>query len=291
MQADIMQQTESPSLLSLTRLKSSEFQLLATLVYKECGINLSESKNVMLESRLQKRLRILGIKTFDEYIKYISSKEGIENELVHMIDVVTTNKTDFFREPHHFDYLKDTLLPAFANETKLSRPFRVWSSACSTGEEPYTLAMVMQDFVWEHSKFSYSILASDISTQVLQRASLAVYNAAYVNALPLHIKKKYFLKSKDQEKPTARIISALRERIEFMRINLMDSTLDIGEDMDAIFCRNVLIYFDRKTQYEVVSKLVQKLKPNGHLFIGHSESLHQFELPLKQVKPTIFIKK
>ncbi len=286
------QPIESPnSILSVAKLRSSEFQVLSSLVYKECGIHLSEAKNVMLESRLQKRLRVLGIKSFHDYIDYVSSKEGIENELVHMIDVVTTNKTDFFREPHHFDFMKEKLLPDFVNEFNCSRPLRTWSAACSSGEEPYTMAMVLDEFASLHSRFSYSILASDISTQVLQKAALAIYNAAYVNILPVDIKRKYFLKSKDQVKPTARIVPSIREKVEFVRVNLMDEKLNVGDDLDLIFCRNVLIYFDRKTQYEVVSKLAGKLRPGGFLFIGHSESLHQFDLPLKQVKPTIFFKK
>ena len=284
-------QTETLASLTLTRLKSSEFQILASLVYSHCGIHLSEVKKVMLESRLQKRLRALQLTSFNDYIEYVSSKEGIENELVHMIDVVTTNKTDFFREPVHFEYLKERLLPEFAEETKFNRPLRAWSSACSTGEEPYTLAMVLQDFALLHGRFSYNILASDISTQVLQKASLAIYNANYVNMLPMGVKRKYFLKSKDIVKPTARIVPGIREKVDFFRFNLMDNEYDVEGDLDMVFCRNVLIYFDRATQQKVVSKLANKLRPGGYLFIGHSESLHQFDLPLTQVKPTIFIKK
>jgi len=272
------------------RLTTAEFEQLSKLVYEQSGINLSIGKKVMLESRLSKRLRTLNMWSFKDYIEYITSKEGVENELIHMIDVVTTNKTDFFREPHHFDYLKQTLLPDFLDEAENKRPFRLWSAACSSGEEPYTLAMVMQDFAFEHSRFSYSILASDISTQVLRKAATGIYNATPVEMLPLTIKKRYFLKSKDQTKPTARIVGALREKVDFMRVNLMDDHLEVGEGFDAIFCRNVLIYFDRKTQQDVVSKLTQKLKPGGYLFIGHSESLHQFDLQLTQVRPTIFIK-
>lgn len=271
-------------------LTNSEFQQLSKLVYAECGINLGEGKKVMLESRLTKRLRVLNMLSFKEYIQHITSKEGIDTELVHMIDVVTTNKTDFFREPHHFEYLTNTLLPEFIHRNG-DRTFRTWSAACSTGEEPYTMAMVLQDFALTHSRFTYNILASDISTHVLQRAAMGIYNPAHVDVLPLTVKKKYFLKSKDQTKPSARVIKSLREKVEFVRLNLMDDQLNVGDNMDVIFCRNVLIYFDRKTQLEVVNKLAQKLKPGGYLFIGHSESLHQFDLPLRQVRPTIFIKK
>ena len=272
------------------RLSSSEFEQLASLVYEQCGINLADGKKMMLESRLSKRLRVLNITSFKDYIKYLTSREGVDNELVHMIDVITTNKTDFFREPHHFDYMRNIILPEFLRWHGGNRPFKVWSSACSTGEEPFTLAMVLQDFAIMHPSFSYSILASDISTQVLHKASQAIYNEHHVAALPLNIKKRYLLKSKDKEQPTVRIIPKLREKVLFQRINLMDRSWQV-EQQDIIFCRNVLIYFDRETQLEVVQKLIDKLKTGGILILGHSESLHAFDLPLRQIKPTIFMKK
>jgi len=277
--------------LGIPRLTMSEFQQLAALVYTQCGIKLVEGKKVMLESRLNKRLRVLGQSTYKDYIQYVTSDEGMEMELIHMIDVVTTNKTDFFREPHHFDFLKNVLLPDFHLEEKNKRPFRIWSAACSSGEEPYTMAMVLQDFAAHNIGFNYSIAASDISTQVLQKAATAIYAPERVATIPIEIKRRYLLKSKNTERPTVRIVPSLREKIQFMHMNLMDSQLNIEGNLDVIFCRNVLIYFDRKTQLEVVSKLVQKLKPGGYLFIGHSESLHQFNLPLAQVRPTVFIKK
>jgi chemotaxis protein methyltransferase CheR len=275
---------------STPRLTGHEFQQLSKLVYSECGIHLADSKKVMLESRLSKRLRVLSLLTFKDYIDFLTSHEGMNNELVHMIDVVTTNKTDFFREPHHFEYLKSTLLPDFSSEYQNSRPYRTWSAACSSGEEPYTLAMVMQDFAQANPRFSYSIVASDISTHVLQKAALGVYNPATVATIPMEIKRRYFLKSKDLVKPSVRVVSSIRQQVEFVRINLMDDVLDVGSDFDSIFCRNVLIYFDRNTQEQVVNKLASKLRKGGCLFIGHSESLHQFKLPLKQLRPTVFTK-
>lgn len=278
----------SLTMTSLARLSSNEFDQLVKLVYDQCGINLTPAKKVMLESRLSKRLRVLGMDAFKDYIDHVTSAEGMEQELVHMIDVVTTNKTDFFREPHHFDYLKNDILPEF--QANFRRDFKVWSSACSTGEEPYTLAMVLQDFADQSGSFSYKILASDISTHVLQRAASAIYSEHLVAALPMSIKQRYLLRSKDKERPTVRIVPTLRKKVEFMRVNLMDNAWAM-DDQDVIFCRNVLIYFDRKTQLEVVRKLVQKLRPGGYLIIGHSESLHAFDLPIQQVRPTIFIKK
>jgi chemotaxis protein methyltransferase CheR len=274
---------------ALLRLKKSEFERMSQIIYTECGINLEESKKVMLESRLGKRLRALNLTSFEKYIDFLTSAKGLEKEMVHMIDVVTTNKTDFFREPHHFGFLNDNILPDFHNSS--DRTFRVWSAACSTGEEPYTLAMVLQEFANHNARFAYEILASDISTQVLQKASLGVYHPSRIIDIPDKLKKRYLLKSKDRINPTVRIASQLRERVEFKHLNLMDRDLDISGELDVIFCRNVLIYFDRPTQLKVVNNLVQKLRRGGFLFIGHSESLHQFELPIKQVKPTVFIKK
>jgi chemotaxis protein methyltransferase CheR len=259
--------------MSLPRLTTEEFQKVARIIYENCGIKLEQNKKVMVESRLNKRLKALNKSTFETYIQYITSKEGIEHELVHMIDVVTTNKTDFFREPHHFDFLKNTLLPEFM-KAHTNRPFRVWSSACSTGEEPYTLAMVLQSFAKEHAGFNYNILASDISTQVLLKASTGVYSMDRIEDVPHALRQQYLLKSKDTINPKVRIVPALRDKVNFMRVNLMDESWEIEGNQDVIFCRNVLIYFDRETQYRVVYNLIKKLRPGGILFIGHSESLH-----------------
>lgn len=281
---------DKPSVTSsgMLRLKKSEFEQISQIIYSQAGIHLSEGKKIMLESRLAKRLRVLNITSFEKYIDYLTSSEGVEKEMVHMIDVVTTNKTDFFREPHHFDFLKETILPLALNN---EQTFRIWSCACSTGEEPYTLAMVLQDFAQKNRTFQYEIIASDISTHVLQKASQAIYDPSRIADIPDTMKKRYLLKSKDTINPTVRIVSELRERVKFMHLNLMDRELDIAGGLDVIFCRNVLIYFDRPTQLKVVGSLVDKLKPGGYLFIGHSESLHQFDLPVKQVRPTVFIKK
>jgi chemotaxis protein methyltransferase CheR len=275
-------------MISPARLTTTDFERLATLVYSNCGINLEPCKKIMLESRLNKRLRALDLTSFEEYIRLVTSKQGADAELVNMIDVVTTNKTDFFREPHHFDFLKDVLLPQYHQSQ--NRAFRLWSSACSSGEEPYTLAMVLQEFATMSPGFSYEILASDISTSVLKKASEAIYIADRAIDIPENLKRKYLLKSKDSSNPRVRIVPQLRDKVTFDNINLMDEELAVGGPMDAIFCRNVLIYFDRETQFRVIQNLLRKLKKGGTLFIGHSESLHFFDLPIKQIRPTIFIK-
>jgi chemotaxis protein methyltransferase CheR len=271
----------------MVRLTNDEFTRLAALVYQECGIHLPSSKKVMLESRLSKRLRALNMNSFKEYIQLLTGREGVVSELVHMIDVVTTNKTDFFREPHHFAFLQQHVLPELVGRINY---FKVWSAACSSGEEPYTLAMVLEDFARLHQNFSYDIFASDISTAMLQKATLAIYPMESVALIPMELKKRYLLRSKDMERPTARISPQLRKKVRFNRVNFMAKVIPVKEDFDMIFCRNVLIYFDRNTQADVVQKLVSKLKPGGYLFIGHSESLYLQNLPLVQVKPTIYRK-
>lgn len=272
---------------SLSRLTMEEFQFLASLIFSKTGINLPITKKVMLESRLNKRLRALKMESFKNYIQLLDGGTDVTGEMIHMIDVVTTNKTDFFREPHHFSYLEETILPELA-QTKAN--VKIWSAACSSGEEPYTLTMIMENFTSRQHGFRYDIFASDISTTMLEKAALAIYPADKAECIPHETKKRYLLKSRDLEKPTVRVVPLLRSKVRFERINLMDTILPVNETFDIIFCRNVLIYFDRKTQLEVVSKLISHLAVGGYLFIGHSESLHQADLPLFQEKPTVYRK-
>lgn len=272
---------------NIERLSDHEFNQLSALVYRECGIKLPISKKVMLESRLNKRLRPLKLSSFTDYIRLLNTEAGMKVELIHMIDVVTTNKTDFFREPHHFTFLEEHIL---RNLPRDKQSLKVWSAACSSGEEPYTLAMVLEDFTRTNSRFQYEVFGSDISTAMLQKAALAIYPAERVSLIPGEVKKRYLLKSKNIEKPTVRIAPALRKKVRFERINFMDAILPVEDMFDIIFCRNVLIYFDRKTQLEVLRKLLNNLRTGGHLFIGHSESVYQQDLPIVQVKPTIYKK-
>lgn len=270
------------------QLTQEEFDKLSRFIYKESGIKMPPVKKVMLQSRLQKRLRELNFTNFKEYIDYVFSKEGLNNEIIHMLDVVSTNKTDFFREPVHFDFLSDTVLPEFIQQRNTSRTIKVWSAGCSSGEEPYTIAIVMADFAEKNPGFDFSIIGTDISTQILQKAVDAVYKEDRVSIVPFETKKKYFLKSKDRSNPTVKVVSDLRRRVKYGRLNFMDPYYDIGETFDVIFCRNVLIYFDRETQEKVIQRLCDKLRPDGYFFLGHSESIMNMQVPLKQVKPTIF---
>jgi chemotaxis protein methyltransferase CheR len=249
-----------------------------------------EVKRVMLQGRLLKRIRQLKMSSYTEYKEYFFSKEGQQKELYNFLSVVTTNKTDFFREPVHFDFLTNTLLPELVNEQKKSM-VKIWSAACSSGEEPYTISIVLNEFKEEHPQFGFSILGTDISLNVLDKAAKGIYAEKEVDLIPLNLKKKYFLRSKDRKNPTVKVQPILQKNFSLQYLNLMDSVYDLKETFDVIFCRNVLIYFDRETQEKVINKLCERLIPGGYLFIGHSESVANMNVPLINIKPTIFKRK
>lgn len=267
-------------------LSKRNFDRLARFINGYSGIRMPPTKATMLEGRLRRRLRITGHASLDSYCQYLFDENGIESEAIHLIDVATTNKTDFFREPNHFTYLVENVLPVMTQRDK--GEVRVWSAACSTGAEPYTLAMILQDFRQSH-RLGYSILATDLSTEVLATAVRGVYPEDMIDPVPPDLARKYVLRSVHGD-GQVRIHHALRSKIGFARLNLMDDKYAIGAPVDVIFCRNVLIYFERKVQEAVLSRLCDCLAPNGYLFIGHSESVGGFSLPVKQVANTIFQK-
>ena len=273
-------------------MSNREFARFAEFIYDQCGIKMPPAKKTMLEARLQKRLRVMGMHSFQDYADYVFSREGAGLELVHLIDVVTTNKTDFFREPAHFDYLVSTALHDLAQSRGVGfrKALSIWSAGCSSGEEPYTLAMVLSEFAAQNHGFSYSILATDICTTVLDKARLAIYEEERVVPVPLPIKRKYLLRGKGAQKGLVRIVPELRGRIRFRRLNFMDDDFGLREPMDIIFCRNVIIYFDKRTQERLLNKFCRHLVPGGYLFMGHSETLSGLDVPLIQVASTIYRK-
>ncbi len=282
-----------PNLLELNQnkiqLNEREYSKLSQFIYTNYGIKLPPAKKILVEGRLQKRLAATNKKSFSEYLSYVFSKGGAQ-EIIHMVDQISTNKTDFFREARHFEYLDQVILPEHMKTSK-GKPLNIWCSAASSGEEIYTIAMVLEEFnrIGIHT-LGYSILGTDISVEILKKAINAVYTIDRVSNIPLHLKKRYFLKSKNQDKPEVRIVSQLRNKTQFQRLNLMDANYSVPPELDIIFCRNVLIYFDKKTQEEVVRKQCTKLKIGGYFFLGHSESILGLDLPLKQIKPTIYVK-
>lgn len=284
----------SQAVSQLCSMRTKEFEQFSALIYDEVGIKMPPAKKTMLEARLQKRLKALGMHSFQEYADFIFSVVGRDQEIVHLIDVVTTNKTDFFREPQHFDFLVREAIPTMrqirgAGDSPLN-PFRIWSAGCSTGEEPYTMAMVLSDYAAANHDFKFSILASDICTQVIQKASSAIYGEDRTDTIPLSMKKKYLLRSKDRSKGLVRIAPELRSSVSFKRVNFMDDQFGIHERQDAIFCRNVVIYFDKPTQAALMKKFHRQLVTGGYLFIGHSETLNGLDVPFSQVANTVYRK-
>ena len=269
-------------------ISNADFGRLRNLIYTQAGINLSPDKKTMLELRIRRRLRILNLNSYDEYCKYLFEGHGQRDELVHLIDVVTTNKTDFFREPDHFDYLTQKALPDLIARNESGRPVFVWSAGCSTGEEAYTLAMVLSEYAEGHTGFRFQVLATDISTTVLEKASLGVFNREAVQPVPPEFRRKYFMRSRDPKSNRLRVVPELRRLVEFRRLNFMDAEFGLPQKLDMIFCRNVIIYFDRPTQQRILQKLAAQLVPGGYVFVGHSESLHSMDVPLTPVAPALY---
>lgn len=274
------------------KLTDAQFSRLQQFIEGELGIRMPPVKKVMLESRLQKRLRLLRIREFESYLDLAFSEQERAGELIHLIDVVTTNKTDFFREPDHFDILSRRLLPDMYFNEGIGRrgPMQVWSAASSTGEEPYTLAMVLAEFAREQSDFAFHVLGTDISTRVLEAGRKAIYPEERVAPVSEELRKRYLLRSKEKDKRLVRIRPELRRQVSFKRQNLMDDRYDIDRSFDVIFCRNVIIYFERPNQERILTRLVRHLRPGGYLFLGHSETLAGMSLSLQSVAPTVYRK-
>lgn len=271
------------------RLSPRDFERLARFIKDYSGIKMPPTKATMVELRLRRRLRATGIATLQEYCRYLFDRNGLEAEAVFLIDAVTTNKTDFFREPDHFTFLAEFILPEIAAARPAgSPPVKIWSAACSTGAEPYTIAMVADDFARQNSALRYSILATDICTEVLNVAFQGIYPEAMLAPVPGSLLQRYVRRGKNRSRGVMRIAPELRSQVRFARINLMEAPYPADRDFDVIFCRNILIYFDKPTQDAVLQHLCGHLRPGGYLILGHSETLAGFNLPLKTVGPTIF---
>jgi chemotaxis protein methyltransferase CheR len=266
----------------------SEFFRIGEFIQKQCGIKMPLSKKIMVQGRLHKRLRLLHLPSFGDYADYVFSPAGTEEELYHMIDAVTTNKTDFFRESKHFDFLTAHVLPRSGDMYSTARHMQFWSAGCSTGEEPYTLAMVLAEHARRNPSFHFSILATDISTKVLCQAATAIYPHDKIEPVPMALRKQYLLKSRNGR--DVRIAPELRACVKFARLNFMDTRYAMQDALDAVFCRNVIIYFDRQTQEAILGRICRHLAPGGYLFMGHSETLNGMNLPLQLVTSSIYRK-
>lgn len=266
-------------------LTDKEFKQFQSLIYEQVGITLDAPKKSLLTSRLSKRLRELELSTYQAYYDRVNGKGG-EEELIKLVDLISTNKTDFFREPAHFDFLREQVLPHVAK----TRSLRIWSSASSSGEEPYTIAMTLNDAIPDRGMWDIKILASDISTRVLAKAASGIYEDERVAQLPRDVVRRHFLRGKGEQTGKLKVRRHLAEMIAFRRINLMAPAFPIRTPLDVIFCRNVMIYFDRPTQAALIGKFYRYLRPGGFLFIGHSESLQWIEHKFTYIQPTIYQK-
>jgi chemotaxis protein methyltransferase CheR len=258
-----------------------EFALFQRLIYRLAGINLSSAKKVLLVGRLSRRLAHYGYGTFTEYYRLLASGSDA-NELQTFVDLLTTNETYFFREPQHFDFLRDVIIPA----RRASHPFRIWSGACSSGEEPYTMAMVLAEHL---PQTPWEVFASDISQTVLARAQEGVYPLERTSGIPREYLRKYCMKGVRSQEGRLLVAPELRQRVRFAQVNLTAPIVGAG-DFDVIFLRNVMIYFDADTKRKVVENMIPSLKPGGYFIVGHSESLNGITDRLKSLRPTVYQK-
>ena len=263
-----------------------DFDFLRRLSNERTGIVVTDDKFDMFYSRLSRRVRALGLGSFAEYCDYLSDAAN-DDEMVQLVNAITTNLTAFFRENHHFEFLSQTALPEAVARNRDDRRVRIWSAGCSTGEEPYSLSMTLEEqralVGWDAR-----ILASDIDSNVLAQASSGVYTMSRVEGLSQERLKAFFQKGKGMQTGKARVKQVLRDRIDFQQINLMES-LSV-ERQDLIFCRNVIIYFDKETKTRLVQKFADVLVDGGYLFIGHSESLYKVTDRFELIGNTIYRK-
>ncbi|MBF0130206.1 MAG: chemotaxis protein CheR [Alphaproteobacteria bacterium] len=273
------------------RLGDRDFRRLAELIEGYCGIRTPPIKRILVEGRLRRRLRALGFKGYDEYCDYLFHRNGLAEEITNLIDVITTNKTEFFREAQHFDILTGTVVPELLQAgIGRRRPLRVWSAGCSTGAEPYTLAMVLSDVAMVEPGFDFRILGTDICTDVLRTARRAVYPEEVIGPVPMPMRRRYLLRSRETERQEVRMGPEIRRRVSFRHLNFMAPAYGIVEPQDVVFCRNVLIYFERPTRQTVLERICQQIVPGGYLFVGHSEHLGDLTLPLRQAAPTVYVR-
>lgn len=272
------------------RLADRHFHAIAELIQSRVGLQLPAAKRTMVEGRLRRRVRALDLDGLAAYGRLLFDEGHLDAEFTHLIDCVTTNKTDFFREPAHFAFLRDEAVPQLAARAgRAPLRLKVWSAAASNGAEAYTLAMVLDDMVRHGSDLAFSILGTDISTEVLAEARSGIYPEEMLAAVPDALRRRYVMKACEPARRQGRIVPELRRRVRFTRLNLMDERYAFDRDVDVIFCRNVLIYFDKPTQRAVIARLARHLRPGGYLVLGHAESMAGAgAVGLVQVRSTIF---
>ena len=267
----------------LIRMTDSEFHTLATFVKQNYGVNL-EKKRVLIEGRMTNMLRERGFSTFGQYLDFLF-QDTTGQECTNMLNKLTTNYSFFMREPEHFIYLKTVVLPQLVKAHARDHDLRIWSAGCSAGQEPYTIAMVMDEFFGTEKKnWDTTILASDISGNALERAKKAIYSEEEIRDVPPLWKNKYFIPLSGS---SYQICDEIRSQVAFRTINLMDP-FQFRKELDVIFCRNVMIYYDKETKHKLIQKFYEKTAEGGYLLIGHSESLEKGTCGYRYVKPAIY---
>lgn len=268
-------------------MSEKEFNVLRQMVYDHCAIDIRPHKKQLMVNRLSKRLRHLGIATFSQYVNYLNEGNNKDQEFIELIDAITTNKTDFFREPKHFSFLEQEVIPAAVNQrNRPDRRLRIWSSACSSGEEPYSISICLNEALARYPGWSFEILASDISETILRNAVTGIYEENKVSPIPMNLLRKYFLRGNRRYK----VKPETGQNVTFKKINLKLDFQRMLSNFDVIFCRNVLIYFNRETQHNIIQKCWQVLRPGGYLFLGHSETLQGMETQFHYILPAIYQK-
>lgn len=270
------------------RFTQKDFNSLRRIANDNTGIVVSDDKYDMYYSRLVKRIRQLGLQDFSSYVKYLEANRG--TELTPFIDSITTNLTSFFREMHHFEYIKSAIVPEFLARPDAASKLRIWSAGCSTGEEPYSIAMTMLETMQDRRFPLPSILATDIDTTVLSTAKQGIYDLARLESLPQSVKKRWFYRGKGKRGGSARVSPELQELVTFRQLNLMEDW-PLKNRFHVIFCRNVVIYFDRPTKARLLDRFADLLVDDGYLILGHSESLQGISIRFETVGKTIYRKK
>lgn len=273
-------------MMASAELRDLDFEKISRLVYDLCGINLHEGKKELVRARLGKRLREGGFRSFSEYYRHVTTDEGRE-ELIAMIDSVSTNLTYFFREESHFKKLRQVIPAMAGNGLKRGEALRIWSAGCSTGEEPYSLAITAVESLDGRTPGGVQILATDISTRVVGKAMSGMYPKDKFRKVPVDLIRKYFQYGCGQWEGFYRVRKEIRDLIEFSRFNLMEP-FPADFQFHFIFCRNVMIYFDKKTQETLVNKFYNCLREGGYFFVGHSESLTGMSHPFKYIEPSVY---
>lgn len=272
-------------------LSDRDFTRVVAFVGAEAGIHLGEHKREMVQARLSSRIRSLGVEGFSAYMRYAFESEMGVVERPRLLDALTTNKTEFFREADHFRFLTEHALPALLRDDpglRAGGQLNVWSAGCSTGEEPYTIAMVLSEYAIDHRGPGFAIFASDICGDALSTARRAVYSDEKLLPVSEQLRKRYFLRSKDPARREYRAAPELRARVRFARANLVKDPAPFAGQCDIVFCRNALIYFDRTVQAKVIAKFSRAVRPGGYLFLGHSETLQGFDAPFELAAPAVY---